>query len=89
MRLLEKNREDRIQSAEELLASIDAVRITPAERASGPQTITPVQPRLPRRSGEAPAEVDRKIRRRVMAVSAVLAVLIAGALLVTCPRLGN
>lgn len=89
MRLLEKQREDRIQSAEELLALVEAVRITPAERASGPQTITPVEPRLPRQSGETPAEVDRRVRRRVMVVSAILAVLIAGGLLVTCPRLGN
>jgi serine/threonine protein kinase len=89
MRLLEKKRDDRIQSAEELLAAIEVVRVTPAERASGPQTITPVQPRLPRQSGETPAEVDRKIRRRFMVASAILAVLVAGALLVTCPRLGN
>jgi len=90
MRLLEKRREDRVQSAEELLAAIDAVRITPAERASGPQTITPVQPRLPiRRSGGTPAEVEQRVRRRVMVVSAVIAVLIAAALLVTCPRPGN
>ena len=89
MRLLEKRREDRLQSAEELLVAIDAVRITPSERASGPQTITPVQPRLPRRSDETPAEVDRKVRWRLMVLSAVLAVLIAAALLVTCPRLGN
>ncbi|HZS58832.1 MAG TPA: serine/threonine-protein kinase [Gemmatimonadaceae bacterium] len=88
-RLLMKNRDDRFQSAEELLAAIDAVRVTPAERASGPQTITPVHPRLPRQSGETPAEVDRKIRRRFMVASAILAVLIAGALLVTCPRPGN
>ena len=59
-------------------------------RASGPQTITPVQPRLPARwSGETPAEADRKIRRRVMVISAILAVLIAGGLLVTCPGSGN
>jgi serine/threonine-protein kinase len=90
MRLLEKRREDRVQSAEELLAAINEVRITPAERASGPQTITPVQPRLPARwSGETPAEADRKIRRRVMVISAILAVLIAGALLVTFARPGN
>jgi serine/threonine-protein kinase len=88
-RLLAKNRDDRFQSAEELLAAIDVVRVTPAERASGPQTITPVQPRLPRQSGETPAEVDRKIRRRFMVASAILAVLIAGGLLVTCPRPGN
>lgn len=89
MRLLEKRREDRIQSAEELLAAIDVVRVTPAERASGPQTITPVQPRLPRQSGETPTEADRRIRRRFMIASAILAVLIAGTLLVTCPRPGN
>jgi eukaryotic-like serine/threonine-protein kinase len=89
MRLLEKRREDRLQSAEELLAAIEAVRVTPAERASGPQTITPVQPRLPRQSGETPADVDRRIRRRFMVASVILAVLIAGALLVTCPRPGN
>ena len=89
MRLLEKRREDRVQSAEELLAAIDVVRVTPAERASGPQTITPVQPRLPRQSGETPADVDRRLRRRVMVASAILAVLVAAGLLVTCPGSGN
>jgi serine/threonine protein kinase len=89
MRLLEKRREDRMQSADELLAAIDAVRVTPAERASGPQTITPVQPRLPRQSGETPADVERRIRRRIMVASAIIAVLIAAGLLVTCPRPGN
>jgi eukaryotic-like serine/threonine-protein kinase len=89
MRLLAKRPQDRPQSAEELLAAIDAVRITPTERTSGPVTITPVRPMLWRPTAEAQAEQERKLRRRVMLASAILAVLIAGALLVTCPRLGN
>jgi eukaryotic-like serine/threonine-protein kinase len=89
MRLLEKRPPDRLQSAEELLAAIDAVRITPAERTSGPVTVTPVRPMVWRPTAETEAEVERRHRRRVVVVSATLAVLIAGALLVTCPRLGN
>jgi hypothetical protein len=89
MRLLAKRPQDRPQSAEELLSAIDAVRITPAERTSGPVTITPVRPMLWRPTAEMLAENERKLRRRVMVVSAILAVLIAAGLLVTCPRLGN
>jgi eukaryotic-like serine/threonine-protein kinase len=89
MRLLSKRREDRPQSAEQVLAAIDAVRITPAERTSGPVTITPVQPVAWRPPAETVAEVERRIRRRVVVASAILAVLIAAALLVTCPRPGN
>jgi eukaryotic-like serine/threonine-protein kinase len=89
MRLLQKRPEDRYQSADELLAAVEAVRITPSERTSGPVTITPVQPVAWRPPAETVAAVERKLRRRIAVASAVLAVLIAGALLVTCPRLGN
>jgi eukaryotic-like serine/threonine-protein kinase len=89
MRLLQKRPEDRYQSAEALLAAVEAVRITPAERISAPVTITPVQPVAWRPSAEVVATVERRLRRRIAVASAILAVLIAGALLVTCPRLGN
>ncbi len=90
MKLLAKQPEERYQSAVELLRAIDVVRVTPAERVAS----APPPPALPRRSGATtpsavPEPADRSLRRKVALVGAILAVIAAAVLVMTCPRHAN